>query len=281
MLKLGIHVSIAGKIYYAIERAERLGANTMQIFARNPRKFRKGSLSTEDIKIFREKLESSGLSPLVIHSPYTLNIATPKKFLFDVTVKDFILDMFEAHELGADYLVTHTGCYKGTTEEEGLRIVVKALKKILEKTEGVKTKILLENTAGGGTWLGYIFSHYDFILKELDLSERVGICLDTAHAWCAGYPINNQAGVNSLVKEIERKVGIQRVGVIHLNDTLEELDSRKDRHFHIGEGLIGEEGMSCIVNHPLLKSCPFILETPQKGEGDAVRNLNTVRRLRY
>jgi len=281
LLRLGVQVSSAGKIYYSIDRALHLGCNTMQIFTRNPRQFRKGSLKKEDIEIFCKKIKESDLSPLVVHTPYTLNLATPKKFLHWITVKEFIQDMIEVDKIGADYIVTHTGCYKGTTEEKGLKIVVRGLKKILKKTEGVKTKILLENTAGSGTWLGYTFSHYNFILKELNFSERIGLCVDTAHAWCAGYSINTQEGIKNLLDEIKREVGIERICVIHLNDTREAFGSKKDRHFHIGEGCIGEEGFSLIINHPLLKDIPFILETPKKSEEDDVKNLNTVRRLYY
>lgn len=279
MLKLGVQVSSAGKIYYSVDRALHLGCNTMQIFTRNPRQFRRGTLTKEDINIFRKKRKDADLFPLIVHTPYTLNLATPKKFLHWITVKEFIQDLLEVDKLEADYIVTHTGCYKGTTEEKGLRIAVKALRKILKKTEGIKTKILLENTAGSGTWLGYKFSHYNFILRELNFSERVGVCIDTAHAWCAGYPINTQEGIKDFLDEIEREVGVKRVYVIHLNDTHEEFGSKKDRHFHIGEGGIGEKGFSLIVNHPLLTNIPFILETPKKGEEDDVKNLNTVRRL--
>lgn len=279
MLKLGVQVSGAGKIYESLDRALQLGCNTMQVFARNPRKFRRGFLSKEDIALFCEKRKESDISPVVVHSPYTLNIATAKKFLYWITVKEFILDMVEIDKMGADFFVTHTGCYKGMTEEQGLKKVVKALKRILKKTPEVKTSILLENTAGSGTWLGYTFAHHRYILQELDFDPRLGLCLDTAHAWCAGYPINTVQGVQQLVEEIDRQVGIERLKVIHLNDTQDELGSKKDRHVDIGKGFIGEEGFAALVNHPALREIPFILETPRESDDDDLRNMNTIRRL--
>ena len=280
MLRLGVQVSIAGSIHYSIDRALSLGCNTMQIFARNPRKFRKGFyLKKEEIEIFKKKLKDSGIFPLVVHSPYVLNLATPKKFLSWITTKEFILDLVEAEKLGAQYFVTHTGCFKGTTEKDGLKRVVKCLRKILKKTSNLKIMILLENTAGGGTWLGYTFSHFRYILEELDFSPRIGICLDTAHAWCAGFRINTEEGLEELLSEIDKNVGMERLKIVHLNDTQEALGSRKDRHYHIGEGKIGKEGFSLIINHPRLKSLPFILETPRKSDEDDLKNLKMVKRL--
>ncbi|MCM8774654.1 MAG: deoxyribonuclease IV [Candidatus Omnitrophica bacterium] len=279
MLKLGVQVSVEGGIEKSIDRALALQCNTMQIFVRNPRRFRKGFLKDDEIDMFKKKFLKSGISPLVVHTPYTLNLASSKVFLHWITVKEFILDLLEVDKLGADYLVTHTGCYKGANEEAGLKKVVKALKKILKSTEGIKTNILLENTSGGGTWLGYKFFHYNFILKELNYTDRVGVCLDTAHAWNAGYRINSEIGLEEMLSEIKQTIGIHRVKLVHLNDTLDELGSRKDKHSHIGEGKIGEKGFSLIVNHPLLRDLPFILETPKKDESDDIKNLNTVRRI--
>ncbi|MCD6584110.1 MAG: deoxyribonuclease IV [Candidatus Omnitrophica bacterium] len=279
MLRLGVQVSIAGSIHFSVDRALKLGCNAMQIFSRNPRKFRKSFLKVEDIELFKKKISGSSIFPLVIHTPYTLNLATPQKFLHWITTKEFIADLIEADKLGAHYLVTHPGCYKGTTKERGLNQVVKGLRRILKNTQEVKTEILLENTAGGGTCLGCKISQYRFILEKLDFTPRIGICLDTAHAWCAGYRINTHQGLEELLQEIEKEVGLQRLKLIHLNDTLEELGSKKDRHYHIGEGMIGRDGFSLIVNHPFLKNLPFILETPKKNDRDDIKNLNTVRAL--
>lgn len=279
MLKLGVHVSIAGKIYKSLERASEFGCNTMQIFSRSPRQWRKSEIDPEDIAIFRKKLKEKNISPVVVHIPYTLNLASARQKFYKITIKDFIADLIEADKLGAGFLVTHMGSYKGGSEQGGLLRVVNALKKILKETKGVKTTILLENTSGSGRWLGANFWHQKFVLDQLNRTKRVGICLDTAHAWAAGYEINNAVGLNGLLREIDRDVGLERLAVIHLNDTQEELGSRLDRHFAIGEGKIGRKGFKLIVNNPKLRKVPFILETPKKDDGDDKRNLEVVRKL--
>ncbi|MEM7816477.1 MAG: deoxyribonuclease IV [Candidatus Aenigmatarchaeota archaeon] len=276
---MGCQVSISGKIYEAIDRAKALGCNCMQIFTRNPRQIRRKNLSKLDIKIFKERVQKENINPIVAHIPYTLNLATSKNRFHKITIKEFIQDLIEIDKLGIQYLVTHMGSYKGTTEADGLFRVIEALRKILEATKDSKTMILLENTSGSGNWLGYNFVHQHIVLENLNWINRVGICLDTAHAWSAGYRIDDLEGLNTLIEEIDKKIGLDRLKIVHLNDTKEKLNSRRDRHFHIGEGLIGEKGFYNILNHQKLKNLPFILETPKKSEEDDIRNLETVRRL--
>ncbi|MCQ9206132.1 MAG: deoxyribonuclease IV [Omnitrophica bacterium] len=279
MLKLGVHVSIAGKIYKSIDRTAELGCNTMQIFSRNPRQWRRSFLGEEDVRLFRKKTKKAKIAPVIIHIPYTLNLASVKHSFFKITVKEFITDLIESDKLGAGYLVTHMGSYKGSTEQGGLLRVVNALNKIIKATKGVNTQILLENTSGSGHWLGANFSHQKFVFQRLNHPNRIGICLDTAHAWAAGYKINDSKGLGGLLDEIENEVGLERIKAIHLNDTQEELGSLRDRHFAIGEGKIGKRGFSLIINHPKLKDLPFILETPKKEKDADEKNLETIRKL--
>ncbi len=279
MLILGCQVSIAGKIYEAIGRAKALGCNTLQIFTRNPRQWRKSSLEEEEIELFKKRRKEEGIRPVVVHIPYTLNLATVKAGFYKITIREFRLDLLEADSLGVEYLVTHLGSYKGGTERQGLKNIAQALRIILEEAPKVKTMILLENTSGSGHWLGYKFSHFRKILEALGWSKRIGICLDTAHAWAGGYKIDTLEGLEGLLKEIDREVGLERLKVIHLNDTKEKLNSRRDRHLDIGEGLIGENGFRAILNHPKLRNLPFILETPKKSNNDDLRNLKRVRQL--
>lgn len=280
MLTLGVHVSIAGKIYKSVDRAVDFGCNTFQIFSRNPRQFRKSMLDEDDVEKFRQKVKEHNIKPVVIHIPYTLNLASGKREFYKISIKEFIVDLREADKLGADYLVTHMGSYKGGTESAGLLRFANALNKILKETKGVKPKVLLENTSGSGHWLGYKFSQIKFIMDRLNLPERVGVCLDTAHAWGAGYQINNAVGVNSLVKEIEKEVGVSNIKLIHLNDTQVELGSLLDRHFAIGKGEIGKKGFVSILSHKDLKNIPLILETPKKNQGVGdIENLKMVKSL--
>ncbi|MBP7088414.1 MAG: deoxyribonuclease IV [Candidatus Omnitrophica bacterium] len=279
MLNLGVHVSIADNIYKSVERAAELGCNTMQIFSRNPRQWRKTPLEDSDIKVFRELVEKFKIKPVVIHIPYTLNLAAVKRSFYKITIRDFIADLIEADKLGADYLVTHMGSHKGSTDEAGLLRIANALNKILKETQGIKTMILLENTAGSGKWLGYKFSHHRFILDKLNQPYAIGACLDTAHAWAAGYAIDNPLGLETLINEIKREIGLERLKLIHLNDTQVDLGSLKDRHFAIGEGKIGKKGFSLILNHPHLRDLPFILETPKEEDNSDIINLSMVRNL--
>ena len=279
MLKLGVHVSISGKIYKSVDRALELGCNTMQIFSRNPRQLRKSEISKEDTEEFKKKVKASKLSPIIIHIPYTLNLATSKREFYKITIREFIADLKEADQLAADYLITHMGSFKGGTERGGLLRIANALNKILKETQGTKTKILLENTSGSGHWLGYTFSHHKFIFDKLHYKDRVGICLDTAHAWAAGYKIDSIRGLEVLLNDIDENVGLTNLKVIHINDTKEELGSRQDRHYAIGEGNISKKGFRLILNHDKLKRLPFILETPKKNEDDDINNLTVVRKL--
>ena len=279
MLRLGVHVSIAGKIYKSIDRAVELGCNTMQIFSRNPRQWRKSLLSDEDVERFKREVKKSKINPVVIHIPYLLNLATVRRSFFKITIGEFISDLIEADRLEADYLVTHMGSYKGGTEEGGLSRIIQALNKILKETKEVKTKVLIENTSGSGHWLGYKFSHQKIVLDGLNRPEAVGICLDTAHAWAAGYKIDEPRGLKALLDEIDQEVGLERLKVIHLNDTQEELGSLRDRHFDIGKGKIGRKGFNLIVNHSKLRELPFILETPKNSDDEDKENLNVVRSL--
>ena len=278
-MKLGVQVSIEGGIDQAVDCALGLGCNTMQVFLRNPRKFRRGSLKKEEITLFNNKREKTNISPLIIHSSYTLNLATPKKFLHWITVKEFIADLVEAEKIHADYFVVHVGCHKGTTPEKGIKRVIKALRKILKETAQLKINILLENTAGVGTSLGYTFSDYRTIFEALEFPKRLGVCLDTAHAFSAGYQIDHPEGIEKMIEEVNQAVGVERIKVIHLNDTADECGSHKDRHVHIGQGNITEKGFAYLIKHSSLRDVALILETPKNEDEDDKMNLDAVKRL--
>jgi deoxyribonuclease-4 len=277
---LGVHVSGAGKIYEALSVAKELGCNTMQVFSRSPQRWRDSQLDPADIEEFNRRQKVLKINPFFIHIPYLINLASPDPRLYEASIEAYIEDIQEAHLLNADYIVTHMGSHKETGEVEGLRRLTEALNRILEKTKDVKVGILLENTAGSGSWLGYKFSHQQQVLKGIKHKERVGLCLDTAHAFLAGYDMRDKEGLDNLIKEIDTLVGIELVKLIHLNDAKGPLGSKHDRHENIGKGFIGREGMKLIINHPRLRNKPFILETPKKTLNDDEKNLKMVRKLR-
>jgi deoxyribonuclease-4 len=277
---LGVHISGSGKIYQALDTAKALGCDTMQIFSRSPQSWRNGAhLKPEDIAEFRARRKKCKINPVFIHISYLINLASPDPRLYNGSIQAYIEDIQEADELGADYIVTHMGSHKETSEDAGIKRLVDALDKILEKTRGSKVGILLENTSGSGSWLGYRFYHQHKILKSLKEKSRVGLCLDTAHAYLAGYNLAAKQGLDQLLDEIEEMVGLKLIKLIHLNDAAGELGCHHDRHDHIGKGHIGLSGMKRIINHPKLKNIPMILETPKSTETSDKENLALVRKL--
>lgn len=216
---LGVHVSGAAKIYDAFEIAAGLGCNTMQIFGRNPQRWRERFLIENEVAEFKAKRKKFKISPVFIHIPYLLNLASPDEKLFDDSVKAYIEDMQEASNLGAEYIVTHMGSHKDTSEAEGLERLALALNLILEAAKELDVDILLENTSGSGSWLGYRFWHQKKVIEDLKRRERVGLCIDTAHAFAAGFDIATKEGLEATLAEIDTLIGLDKIKLIHLNDT--------------------------------------------------------------
>jgi deoxyribonuclease-4 len=277
---LGVHVSGAGKIYQALDIAKGLGCDTLQIFSRSPQSWRKGAqLALEDIREFNLRRKKFKINPVFVHISYLINLASPDPRLYNGSIQAYIEDIQEAEKLGADYIVTHMGSHKQTSEDAGIKRLVEALNRILEKTPGSKVGILLENTSGSGSWLGYRFYHQHKIIKGIKEKSRVGLCLDTAHAYLAGYNLATKVGLDKMIDEIQEMVGTQLIKLIHLNDAAGELGCHHDRHDHIGHGQIGLAGMKIIINHPKLRNIPMILETPKSTPDSDKENLALVRKL--
>jgi deoxyribonuclease-4 len=276
---LGVHVSIAGHIWESIGRAEALGCNVMQIFSRDPRQWRKSKIKAEDIREFRLRREKSGIKQVFIHIPYLINLASPYNVLYQGSLRAYIQDMKEAQDLGADYIVTHMGSHKESGEKQGLKRITVALNRILDKTKDSSVGILLENTSGSGSWLGYKFEHQRQIIDGLENKKRVGICLDTCHAYTAGFDLSSPEGYLKTIESLDRIVGLKRLKLVHLNDSRDELGSRADRHEHIGKGSLGLEAFRRIVNDPRLAGAAFVLETPKDSESADKNNLKAVRKL--
>lgn len=277
---LGVHVSGVDKLYQTLDVAHELGCDTLQFFSRNPQQWRKDYLSFEDVKEFIQRREKYRITPVFIHIPYLINLASPEPRLYHASIDAYIEDILEGEVLKVDYIVTHMGSHKETSEEAGIKRLIEALNTILDKTKAAKVGILLENTSGAGSWLGYKFIHQKQILAGIKDKKRVGLCLDTAHAYLAGYDISTKKGLEAMLAEIDKTVGLELIKLIHLNDAKGKLGSHHDRHDHIGKGSIGLEGMRNIINRPEFKDTPFILETPKDSLEDDARNLKVVRGLR-
>lgn len=277
-MRLGVHVPIAGGLLEAVEWAKRLGCTTMQIFSRSPRGGTPPVLDPELVERFDAARRAAGLAPLAVHGPYIINLASPDAAMWQRSVRLYRDEYARASRLKAQYLVTHVGSHRGQGEEAGLERVAEALNRTLDGAPA-GAMILLENTAGSGQGLGYRFEQLAAIRNAVAARERVGICLDTAHLFAAGYPIHTPDGLERTVDEFDRAVGLEHLKLIHLNDSKVPFDSRVDRHWHIGQGHIGAAAFRRIVTHRRLKDVPFILETPKSGDAEDRRNLATVRRL--
>jgi deoxyribonuclease-4 len=281
-VKIGCHISIAGGIDNSVKRAEKLGCSTMQIFSKNASTWREKILKKDEVESFRENLKNSNINPVFIHTSYLINLASPTDELYFKSINAFLEEMKRADLLLPDpYLIIHPGAHTGAGEEYGIQRIIRALNIILEKSAGLalKTMILLEDTAGSGTHLGYTFGQLKRMMEGTKDRKRIGMCFDTCHAFAAGYDLSHQKGIEQTLEEIDKYLGLQQLKVVHLNDSKFPLGSRKDRHMHIGKGYIGLEGFRVLVNHKYLKDLPFILETPKHDEKDDLNNINLVKTL--
>lgn len=281
-MKIGCHISIAGGIDNSVVQAGELSCNTMQIFSKNASTWREKILKKDEVESFRENLKDSNISPVFIHTSYLINLASPLDELYFKSISAFLEEMKRADLLLPDpYLIIHPGAHTGAGEEYGIQRIIRALNLILEKSTdlNLKTMILLEDTAGSGTHLGYTFYQLKRMIEGAKDRKKIGICFDTCHAFAAGYDLSNREGVEKTIEELDKNLDLERLKVIHLNDSKFPLDSRKDRHMHIGKGYIGLEGFKVIVNHKYLKDLPFILETPKNDEKDDLKNINLVKSL--
>lgn len=285
---LGVHASIAGGLANAIARAEALGCDCLQIFARNPRGWAARELASEEIRAFREARERSGLWPLAIHSVYLINLAAQDPVLLARSRAAFREELERGLALGADYLVVHPGNPGRAGAEVGIATAVESLRGAardlksngasrLGKPENALT-ILIENTAGQGSSIGSDFDQIARILAALD-DLPVDVCLDTAHTFASGHNISTEAGLTTTMSEIDRSFGLDRIKVIHCNDSKVPLGSRVDRHEHIGLGHIGGDGFRRLMHNLKLRRIPFILETPVDPERGYEWNINRLRQL--
>jgi len=276
-MRIGAHVSIAGRIDEAIDRAVSLGCETIQIFSRNPRGWSAKPFTEEEVAEFRRKRKLNDIWPILVHIPYLSNLATPDDRLWKISISSYIEDIKRTDALSAEFFITHLGAHTGSGEKAGINRFCDGMKTVLKKAKP-KTTILLETCAGQGTSLGHSFEHIASMIKKIK-SKRIGVCWDTCHLYAAGYDIASAKGLNKTVKDFEKKVGLKYLKAIHLNDAKKPLGSHVDRHEHIGKGEIGEDGMKRILRHPKLRDLPFVLETPKEGPNDDTDNIRTTKRL--
>ncbi len=272
-MQIGCHVSISGSIDKSVDNAVERNCSAFQIFTRSPRSWHAKELTKEVIDAFKSKLKASKIDRFATcaHMPYLPNLATPKDDAFEKSVNTLISEVERCAQLGIPYLVTHLGSHLGTGEEAGIKKLVEGLTKAGQTKNDVM--ILLENTAGQKNSVGSDFKQLGEIFKQLKPGKKFGVCLDTCHAFVAGYDLRTADKVKETFKEFDKHVGIENLKILHLNDARGEIGCNLDRHYHLGLGGIGEEGIKSVVKFANKKKIPIILETPIDDDRNDFENV--------
>lgn len=277
---LGAHVSIAGGMPRAIERARSIEATALQIFLKNNNRWAGKPISLQEAEQFREDWKASGLAPPVAHSGYLINLASPDEPNASRSMEAMADELARAALLGVPGVVLHPGAHKGSGVAHGLRTIIERINRLFDATPDSPAGIWLETTAGQGTALGHEFEHLAVLIEGIENQTRIGVCLDTCHVFAAGHDIRTRDGVKAMLRDFNKIIGLDRLRAIHVNDSKQPFNSRRDRHEHIGQGHIGEEGFAALLQDRRLRKIPFILETPKNDAMDEDRmNLATLRRL--
>ena len=264
----------------AITEAQRLGCETIQIFSGNPNAWRDTALKSDAADSFRAGVAALNLRPVVLHTIYLVNLASANELTYRRSIDSLTSALERARALGAEYVVTHIGSHGGSGFEIGVGRIVDAIAECLARSPG-SHMLLLEAGSGSGNSIGSKFDELARLLSDVSSNApRLGIALDTAHMWGAGYDISSPAGLNATLADFDRTVGFSRLHLVHCNDTKVALGSHLDRHWHIGEGNVGLEGFRALVNHEALAEVAGILETPMDEPGWDERNIATIKSLR-
>lgn len=274
-MRIGAHVSIASGIYRAVERQRDVGGTCGQIFTHSPRVWAHPTIEDEEAAQFKSETAEKLDGPWVIHSCYLVNLSTPKADLREKSLKNVQADIDAAEQLSVPYVNVHLGAHTGSGVEAGLDAAIETIDQ-LSIPDGVT--LLLETDAGSGTKLGAAFEELETV--RAGSHQDLGICLDTAHVFVAGYDLTDVEAVDQTVEEFDRTIGLENLHAVHLNDSKFDCGTHKDEHAHLGDGEIGNEGIASVLNHPDLEDRPFILETPTDDEKDFAWNIEHARSLR-
>jgi deoxyribonuclease-4 len=289
-MKIGAHMSVAGGVSKAVARAVVHGCEALQIFSKNANQWKGTPLDPAEIRAFRTRIDETGITPVVAHASYLINLATTFPLLREQSIAAFIDELDRAEALGLLGVVIHPGTCTAGSEADALRLIADGIRTAFTARPRIQTMALLEHTAGQGRTVGHRFEHLATILEHLDGSPRVGVCLDTCHLVASGYDIVSEAGYRDTFADFDRLVGLDRVRVFHGNDSKKPCGSRVDRHEHIGEGCLGLDPFWRLLNDPRFTELPMLIETaktsrstkPSTIETDPldVKNLSTLRQLR-
>jgi len=275
---LGAHVSVAGGLDNAFANGLDVGCTALQIFTKNANRWQAKPIVDTEAAAFRQAWQKSGIGPVMAHDAYLINLASPKESVWEKSKHALLDELCRCARLGITDLVMHPGADLGTGADVGLERIRQAFREILPESPPL-VRLLLENTAGQGSYLGGDFAHLAAILDDFD-EQRFGVCFDTCHAHSAGYDLSTAEGYAQVMTEFDRLIGFDRIKAFHLNDCLKPCGSKVDRHAHIGQGTIGRTGFACLMQDPRFVKVPMVLETPkgENGEMDRV-NLALLRQL--
>ena len=274
--RIGFHAPIKGGLHQALLVARDTGCDTLQIFSRNPRGWAAKPLTAADVALFRKVRRETKITPVAIHCNYLVNLAAVDDVFLEKSRASFREEVERALLLGVDYLVVHPGSARGACETDGIALCAASLKLACKGLRFGSLRILLENTAGQGDCIGHRFEHLQELMRVCP-KLPLGVCLDTAHAFTAGYDIREEDGLEALIQRVQKTVKTKNVRAIHFNDSRAGYNSRVDRHWHIGEGHIGADALRRVARHPKLKHAAFILETPYDDPRADLKNLEMLR----
>lgn len=280
MGSLGAHVSAAGGVSKAVDRAADLGCESYQVFVKSPNQWRAKALDQSDVDAFKAGRAAAPM-PVVAHAAYLINLASPKEDVVEKSKAGLLDELLRCTAYGLDGLVLHPGAHLGDGLDAGIERIARALDEVFADGQSVTTKLLLENTAGQGSTIGAEFEELARIIALLDEPDRVGVCFDSCHAYAAGYDVSTDDGYASTFEKFGEALGHECLCCVHLNDSKFPLGSRKDRHESVGDGLIGVGFFERIVNDASLENVPLVLETPLGDDGEGHRkDLTKLRALR-
>ncbi|OGE74285.1 MAG: hypothetical protein A3I07_04560 [Candidatus Doudnabacteria bacterium RIFCSPLOWO2_02_FULL_42_9] len=278
-MRIGSHVSIAGGIWKAPANAAKVGAEVFQIFSRSPHGGPFKPITPDVVKEFQAEMKKQKLDTFYIHTPYFINFASTKNNIRYGSISVVRQELDRGSLLSCRAVMTHLGSFGELTDKEGIEIVAKSISKTMERYEG-STQLLLEISAGAGRIVGDTFEEIAAILEHKLLKKyNIGICFDTCHAFASGYDLRTKKDVDATLKQFDKVIGLEKLVMIHANDSLAELGKHLDRHQHIGDGHIGLDGFKALVNHKALSKLDWILETPKDTPKDDPRNIAILQKL--
>lgn len=277
---LGAHMSIAGEVGESLNRGKQAGCDCVQIFTKSSRQWASKPYSEQQIATFKRNQRETGISLVIAHDSYLLNLGAPDGALRQKSVNGFIDELERCEALGVPYLVAHPGSHVGSGEDTGIKTIARSIDEAHSACKGFKTRIALEITAGQGSNLGCNFQQMGRIIDAVVENDRLRLCFDTEHAFAAGYDLRSAEGYENTFSELDKCIGIEKIVAFHLNDSMKDFNSRVDRHQHIGKGFLGLEPFRRLLNDERFFGLPMCLETPKGPDlKEDLENLATLRSL--